>query len=174
MREVLIKVFKDLPGSSPAVASIINRATRPQPSQVTAIMDQKIQLSGYDTCRRVALEFMNSVVKSTPTTERDLERFETGKFSIIEGRKANHKTGLRTRNRGENSEVNYKRAPRSLLRNMIKGNAESDANRGPIRNPRNDALDVSRDYEIRVRMLKGLDLHLATKQRDFTARLMRQ
>ncbi|XP_020709672.2 uncharacterized protein LOC105688917 [Athalia rosae] len=243
MKEVLIKVFKDLPGSSPAVTSIINRATRPQPPQIRAIRDKRIQLSGYDTCRKVALEFMNTVVKSTPVTEEDFERFEMGTFSRIETKMADHKTGLTgnrgaDKNGGENS--NGRLPSNSVIngfRNYVKpgqlfsadtvpksarffngnnkrlGNysgqyplprfADGPSSSGePANNLNQRSIDgnrrdnsqgmqrpsrgslnfvdaernpiISRDYEIRVRMLKGLDLHLATKQRDFTARLMRQ
>lgn len=231
MKEVLIKVFKDLPGSSPAVTSIINRATRSQPPQIDLIRDKRVQLSGYDTCRRVALEFMNTVVKNTPLTERDFGRFEMGTYSKVETRMAEHKTGLTDR-RGENSKTssstnpvkvvprnymasgqvlpyggivqfaklqnslnNSNRIQRCKVRNSLsadenadninRGIAESSQSNGNERNysherrslinlPQAGREPLSRDYEIRIRMLKGLDLHLATKQRDFTARLMRQ
>ncbi|XP_046752929.1 uncharacterized protein LOC124416101 isoform X3 [Diprion similis] len=212
MKEVLMKVFKDLPGSSSSVASIINRATRPQPPELRQIRDKRVQLSGYDTCRRVALDFMNTVVKNTPITEGDYERFETGMFSMTEGKTAGRKTGL-TDNRGGQSTGNWrggnsgingrfshiqnpkccKQSTSTSIRRHERNVDKTSQNNGSSqtyqqgfpnstrsllnlslqRETDNESV-LSRDYQIRVRMLKGLDLHLANRQRDFTARLMRQ
>ncbi|XP_046409423.1 uncharacterized protein LOC124174372 isoform X5 [Neodiprion fabricii] len=212
MKEVLIKVFKDLPGSSSSVASVINRATRPQPPELRQIRDKRVQLSGYDTCRRVALDFMNTVVKNTPVTESDYERFEIGMFSMAEGRTAGRKIGL-TNNRGGQSTGNSKggnpeingRFSQVQNPSYCKQSASSSARRNErnvdqtsqnngngqtylrgfpnstgslvnlsLERETNNESVLSRDYQIRVRMLKGLDLHLANRQRDFTVRLMRQ
>lgn len=118
MRDVLTKVFKDLPGSSTAVPSIIQRATRKNPPELPKIRGKSIQLSGYDTCRKVALDFMKTSVKNSP--------------EVVE-------------------------IPREVKR--------------IDRTRRRDTL--SSEFEIRSRMLRGLDLHLAIKQRDYTYKLMK-
>lgn len=69
MKEVLIKVFKDLPGSPHSTASIIEKAMQPSDPRIRAIRGQSIQLAGYDTCRRVALDFMKHVVKFSTTAQ---------------------------------------------------------------------------------------------------------
>ncbi|KAK0175727.1 hypothetical protein PV327_009455 [Microctonus hyperodae] len=130
MREVLTKVFKDLPGSSSSVSSIIERATRPTPRELERIRAKSIQLSGYDTCRQVTLDFMKNVVKHTPKSDN-------------------------------NTSLNNQQAI------QIQGNNELLNNK----NRRRETM--STDYEIRMRMLKSLDLHLAVKQRDYTLKLMR-
>lgn len=122
MREVLTKVFKDLPGSSPSVSSIIERATRPPPAELERVRAKSIQLSGYDTCRRVTLDFMKNIVKHTPK-------------------------------------------PDDLRENLRRSRSLNN------RNKRRETICT--DYEIRSRMLKSLDLHLAVKQRDYTLKLMR-
>ncbi|KAG8039499.1 hypothetical protein G9C98_008142 [Cotesia typhae] len=123
MREVLTKVFKDLPGSSKSVTSIIERATKPLPAEYNRVRAKSIQLSGYDTCRRVAVDFMQNVVKQTP------------KYSITDN----------------NVIIN------DFSRQNGGGRCEM----------------LTNEYELRNRMLTGLDLHLAVKQRDYTMRLMR-
>ncbi|XP_015110847.1 uncharacterized protein LOC107037042 [Diachasma alloeum] len=117
MRDVLTRVFKDLPGSSASVPSIIERATRRNPPELNKVRGKSIQLSGYDACRKVALNFMKAAVKAVPQVDdrRDIRRID------------------RTRRR--------------------------------------DTL--SSEYEIRSRMLRGLDLHLAIKQRDYSYKLMK-
>ncbi|XP_063985158.1 uncharacterized protein LOC135166633 [Diachasmimorpha longicaudata] len=115
MRDVLTRVFKDLPGSSASVPSLIERATRRSPPELNKIREKSIQLSGYDTCRQVALDFMKTAVKTAPRPADRVRRID------------------RTRRR--------------------------------------DTL--SSEYEIRSRMLRGLDLHLAIKQRDYTYKLMK-
>uniref|UniRef100_A0A6V7K6J0 Uncharacterized protein n=1 Tax=Bracon brevicornis TaxID=1563983 RepID=A0A6V7K6J0_9HYME len=110
MKDVLTRVFKDLPGSSSSVTSIIERATRKPPPELPRVRAKSIQLSGYDTCRKVALDFM-----------------KTSMDNVVDDRQ-------QRRRRRET---------------------------------------VSSDYEIRARMLRGLDLHLAIKQRDYTYKLMR-
>ncbi|XP_024942480.1 uncharacterized protein LOC107269430 [Cephus cinctus] len=152
MKEVLTKVFKDLPGSSSTVDSVINRAIRPEPAQLEVVRGKSIQLSGYDMCRRVAVDFMRNVVKYTPRNREDAEKFHVGKYSRVATKMANRRTGLLVEQNAQN--VN--------LRQM-------DANSQDIQRE-----NLSTEYEVRIRMLKGLDLHLAVKQRDYTARLMRQ
>ncbi|KAF7995735.1 hypothetical protein HCN44_006842 [Aphidius gifuensis] len=119
MRQVLTKVFKDLPGSSADVSSIIEKSTRKKYGELNRVHSKSIQLTGYNTCRKIALDFMKTAVKNSPA----LEKFDKKMMK-------NHKS-----------------------------------------NWRRDTM--SSDHEIRSRMLRGLDLHLAIKQRDYTYNLMR-
>ncbi|XP_016844695.1 neuropeptide CCHamide-2 receptor [Nasonia vitripennis] len=113
MTEVLTKVFKDLPGSSKAVTTIIDSTSKPSAAQLKAIRNKRIQLSGFEVCRKVAVNFVKNA----------------GQFEPLE-------------------------------------TASGDVQRG---------YDVSpSEFEARKRMLGSLDLHLAAKQRDYTARLMRE
>ena len=142
MKEVVIKVFKDLPGPS-RFSSIIENVMKPRHPGLDAIRHKSIQLSGYDTCRKVAVNFMRNIVKYTPKVAINSSQFRSGTFSRADVRTASYRTGL--------------------IENGI--NCLESTNR------RRETL--SSDYEIRTRMLKSLDLHLAIKQRDYTARLMR-
>ncbi|XP_076635762.1 uncharacterized protein LOC143348912 [Colletes latitarsis] len=135
-KEVLRKVFENLPGTPDAVGTIIDRASRPRNSQLEAIHGKKIQLLGYDTCRRTAVEFMKNAVhemRKNASSKTIYPGFRLGIYSRNEPRMAQRKTGL--------------------LKNQKK--------------------EVGYDQEIRDRMLRSLDLHLASKQRDYTANLMR-
>ncbi|XP_034947676.1 uncharacterized protein [Chelonus insularis] len=123
MKKVLTKVFKDLPGSSSTITSAISRAIHPTPREYSRIRAKSIQLSGYDTCRKVAVDFMKNIVKYTPKYEKSTS---------------------------ENEEI-------------IQEIHHTNKRRGT----------VSTEYELRSRMLKSLDLHLAAKQRDYTLKLMR-
>lgn len=60
MTEVLTKVFKDLPGSSKAVTTIIDSTSKPSQAQLKAIRSKSIQLSGFETCRKVAADFVKN------------------------------------------------------------------------------------------------------------------
>lgn len=140
-KEVVIKVFKDLPGTSKSVNSMIENAIKARHPELDAIQSKSIQLSGYDTCRRVAVDFMKNVVKYTPKIENNTRSFHRAIYSDV-------KT------------VNYKR---EFIENRNSNQF--------ITNQRQET--ISSDYEIKSRMLKSLDLHLAIKQRDYTARLMR-
>ena len=141
-QEVLRKVFENLPGTPDSVGTIINRASKPKNSQLDAIHDKRIQLLGYDTCRRAAVDFMKNAVretrKDTPskTPQLNYPGFRLGTYSRNKPRIAHRRTGL------------------------LKGSHRKEAG-------------TSYDQEIRDRMLKSLDLHLANKQRDYTAKLMR-
>ncbi|XP_008560116.1 uncharacterized protein LOC103580217 [Microplitis demolitor] len=128
MREVLTNVFKDLPGSSKSMISVIERATKPQPSELNRVRDKSIQLSGYDTCRRVTVDFMRNVVKHTP-------KYVSNNDNITVNSSNHHN--------GNDNTINTRRET------------------------------LTNEYELRHRMLKGLDLHLAVKQRDYTLKLMR-
>lgn len=132
-KEVIRKVFEDLPGTPDTVGKIMERMTKPNNSQLDAIHGKRIQLLGYDTCRRTAIEFMKNAVRETrrdATTKSGFQSgFRMGTYSRNEPRMAHRRTGLRKS---------------SIC-----------------------------DQEIRDRMLRSLDLHLADKQRDYTAKLMR-
>ncbi|XP_053983749.1 uncharacterized protein LOC128879011 [Hylaeus volcanicus] len=141
-KEVLRKVFENLPGTPGAVDSIIDRASGPRNSQLEAIHGKKIQLLGYDTCRRTAVDFMKNAVyetrRSAPsrTPHSNHPGFRLGTYSRNEPRLAHRRTGLLKTSQRKEGGCLY-------------------------------------DEEIRDRMLRSLDLHLANKQRDYTAKLMR-
>lgn len=118
MRQVLTKVFKNLPGSSANVSSIIEKSTQTNYGNLNRVHSKSIQLSGYNTCRNIALDFMKTAVKNAPKLETFDEKIKK-------------------------NERNWRRET------------------------------MSSEYEIRSRMLRGLDLHLAIKQRDYTYNLMR-
>lgn len=149
-KEVILKVFKDLPGTSRSVNSMIENAIKAKHPELDAIQSKSIQLSGYDTCRRVAVDFMKNVVKYTPKVKNDAA-----------GHSIYSRDDIRTSS-SSSSSSHYRRG-RLLIEN---GNSSQLTT-----NQRQETL--SSDYEIRMRMLTGLDLHLAIKQRDYTARLMR-
>ncbi|XP_031845830.1 uncharacterized protein LOC116432722 [Nomia melanderi] len=139
-KEVLRKVFQNLPGTPNSVDRIINRSSRNP--QLDAIHGKRIQLMGYDTCRRAAVEFMKNAVRETrrdaspAMIQPNHSDFHLATYSRNEPRLAQCRTGL-------------------------------------LRSSRRRDAGSSYDREIRDRMLKSLDLHLATKQRDYTTRLMR-
>lgn len=131
-KEVIRKVFEELPGTPDTVGKIVERMTKPNNSQLDAIHGKRIQLLGYDTCRRTAIEFMKNAVREIrrdATTKSFQSGFRLGTYSRNEPRMAHRRTGLRKS---------------SIC-----------------------------DQEIHNRMLRSLDLHLANKQRDYTAKLMR-
>ncbi|XP_012142841.2 uncharacterized protein LOC105662727 [Megachile rotundata] len=136
-KEVLRKVFEDLPGTPESVQNIIDKVAKPRNSQLDAIYGKRIQLLGYDTCRRAAVDFMKHAVRETG---RDMPAnypgFRLGTYSRNEPRIAHRRTGL-------------------------------------LRGAHKKETGSSYDQEIRDRMLRSLDLHLANKQRDYTAKLMR-
>ncbi|XP_076285624.1 uncharacterized protein LOC143211659 [Lasioglossum baleicum] len=138
--EVLRKVFQNLPGTPNSVERLLERSSRPRNAQLEAIHGKRIQLLGYDTCRRTAVEFMKSAVR------------ETKRESSKTNPSANH-PGFRLATYSRN-EPRLAQCRTGLLRSSHK-------------------RDGGYDQEIRERMLKSLDLHLATKQRDYTAKLMR-
>lgn len=131
-KEVLTKVFRDLPGTPSSLTKIIDRETRWRNYRVDAVHNKRIQLLGFDTCRKIALEFMKTIIresrnKSSSLNTVDLDNFQRNESLHLEDR---------------------------ILTNDFR-KRESNA------------------QEIRVRMLRSLDLHLAAKQRDYTFKLMR-
>lgn len=132
-KEVVRKVFEELPGTPDTVGKIMERMTKPNNSQLDAIHGKRIQLLGYDTCRRTAIEFMKNAVHRETRRDASTRSFQSGfrlgTYSRNEPRLAHRRTGLRKS---------------SIC-----------------------------DQEIHDRMLRSLDLHLANKQRDYTAKLMR-
>lgn len=101
-----------------------------------AIRSKRIQLLGFDTCRRMTLDFMKTIVSESRNRCSSLETAGVDPFDL------------------------------PLLRNELlrsrNGILASD-----LRKRESNA------QEIRTRMLRSLDLHLAAKQRDYTAKLMR-
>jgi len=94
------------------------------------IHGKRIQLLGFDTCRRMALEFMKSVARES------------------RGESASRDAAL------EHLDLPL----RPLANGILAGDRRKrEANA----------------QETRARMLRSLDLHLAAKQRDYTAKLMR-
>nr|XP_033334005.1 uncharacterized protein LOC117224897 [Megalopta genalis] len=140
--EVLRKVFQNLPGTPNSVDRLLDRSAKPRNAQLDAIHGKRIQLLGYDTCRRAAVEYMKNAVR------------ETRKESSKTNPPSNH-PGFRLATYSRN-EPRIAQCRTGLLRSSHKREA-----------------GCSYDQEIRDRMLKSLDLHLASKQRDYTAKLMR-
>ncbi|XP_067209105.1 uncharacterized protein [Linepithema humile] len=132
-KEILVKVFQDLPGTSSSVAKIVDREMRCK-NRMNAIHSSRIQLLGFDTCRRMALEFMKTIMRESRNRSSSLN---TAKFNDLSF---------------QQNELLYSR-DRILASDLRK--RESNV------------------QEIRTRMLRSLDLHLAVKQRDYTAKLMR-
>ena len=137
MKEVLIKIFKELPGTSKAVTAIIDSTSKPSVAQLEAIRSKKIQLSGFEVCRKVAVNFVKNIVQLTP-------------FETVSDEVWNH---LLLTNR-------------LLQANKIFGNTKHLVQRRCEANPM--------EFEAGKQILGSLDLHLAAKQRDYTARLMRE
>nr|XP_033182821.1 uncharacterized protein LOC117153170 [Bombus vancouverensis nearcticus] len=135
--EILRKVFENLPGTPDSVETIMNRVTNSKLNkpQLDAIHGKRIQLLGYDTCRRATVGFMKNVLRETKwdvnskSSQSNYSGFRLGIYSRNEPRVAHCRTGL------------WKSTS-------------------------------SHDQEIQDRMLRSLDLHLASKQRDYTAKLM--
>lgn len=131
-KEVFAKVFQDLPGTSNLVAKIIDREALWKTRHMNAIRNKRIQLLGFDTCRRMTLEFMKTVARETRDRSPTLE---IGHYDLPRGKSLHSRDGISASDLRESSAVNAQ--------------------------------------EIRTRMLKSLDLHLATKQKNYTAKLMR-
>ncbi|XP_071569422.1 uncharacterized protein [Temnothorax nylanderi] len=131
-KEILSKVFQDLPGTPNSLAKIIDRETRWRNHRMDAVHSKRIQLLGFDTCRRMALEFMKTIMQES--------RNKSSSLNTI---------GLDNLQRNEPLHSEGK----ILASDFHK--RESNA------------------QEIRARMLRSLDLHLAAKQRDYTSKLMR-
>lgn len=130
-KEIFTKVFQDLPGTPSSLAKIIDREARWRNHRMDAIHGKRIQLLGFDTCRRMALEFMKTIMQES-RNKSSLNTVELDDFQ---------------RNESLHSE-------NGILANNFR-KRESNA------------------QEIRARMLRSLDLHLAAKQRDYTSKLMR-
>lgn len=64
MKEVLTKVFKDIPDTSKTVANIIDSTSKPTPAQLRAIRNKRYQLSGFEVCRKIATRFVKNIVRS--------------------------------------------------------------------------------------------------------------
>ncbi|XP_020293882.1 uncharacterized protein LOC109859753 [Pseudomyrmex gracilis] len=129
-KQIVTKVFRDLPGTSNLFA-IIDRETLWN-RRIDALHSKRIQLLGFDTCRRLALDFMKNVVHESRNRSSSLDRAEFDRFP-------------------ENR--SYSRDDEILANDLRKRESKAQ--------------------EIRARMLKSLDLHLAVKQRDYTVKLMR-
>ncbi|XP_011635842.2 uncharacterized protein LOC105426357 [Pogonomyrmex barbatus] len=131
-KEILTKVFQDLPGTPNSLAKTIDRETRWRNYRMDVMQSKRIQLLGFDTCRRMALEFMKTIVRESQNRSSSLNTVELDNFQQNES--------LHSRGGIQASDLRKR---------------ESNA------------------QEIRARMLRSLDLHLAAKQRDYTSKLMR-
>lgn len=131
MKEIFAKVFQDLPGTPSSIAKIIDGGMHWMNPRTDAIHSKRIQLLGFDTCRRMALEFMKTIVRESRNRSPSLDTTKSDDLMLQ-----------------QNELLSRDGILRSDLRKR-----ESNA-------------------ETRVRMLRSLDLHLAAKQRDYTAKLM--
>jgi len=131
-KEILTKVFQDLPGTPSSLARIIDRETRWRNHRMDVIHSKKIQLLGFDTCRKMALEFMRTIMRESRNRSFSLNTVELDDFQ------------------------------NESLRNSKDRIQANDF-----------CTRESNAPEIRARMLKSLDLHLAAKQRDYTSKLMK-
>ncbi|KAG5318350.1 CCH2R protein, partial [Acromyrmex heyeri] len=80
-KEILTKVFHDLPGTPSSLAKIIDRGTRWKNHRIDAIHNKRIQLLGFDTCRRMALEFMRTIIRESRNKSCSLNTIELDNFS---------------------------------------------------------------------------------------------
>ncbi|KAG5331049.1 CCH2R protein, partial [Acromyrmex charruanus] len=80
-KEILTKVFHDLPGTPSSLAKIIDRGTRWKNHRIDAIHSKRIQLLGFDTCRRMALEFMRTIIRESRNKSCSLNTIELDNFS---------------------------------------------------------------------------------------------
>ncbi|XP_018356235.1 PREDICTED: LOW QUALITY PROTEIN: neuropeptide CCHamide-2 receptor-like [Trachymyrmex septentrionalis] len=80
-KEILTKVFHDLPGTPSSLAKIIDRGTRWKNHRIDAIHSKRIQLLGFDTCRRMALEFMRTIIQESRDKSCSLNMIELDNFS---------------------------------------------------------------------------------------------
>lgn len=131
MKEIFAKVFQDLPGTPSSIAKIIDGGTHWRNPRMDAIHSKRIQLLGFDTCRRMALEFMKTIVQESRNRSPSLDTTKSDDLTFQQNE--------------------------SLSRDGI---LESDLRKREL------------NAETRARMLRSLDLHLAAKQRDYTAKLM--
>lgn len=131
MKEIIAKVFQDLPGTSSSIAKIIDGGPYRRNPRTDAIYSKRVQLLGFDTCRRMALEFMKSIARESRNSSASLDTAEPDDLTFQQNE-------------------SYSRD--GILPNDLR-KRESNA-------------------ETRARMLRSLDLHLASKQRDYTAKLM--
>lgn len=80
-KEILTKVFHDLPGTPSSLAKIIDGGTRWKNHRIDAIHSKRIQLLGFDTCRRMALEFMRTIMRESRNKSCSLNTIELDNFS---------------------------------------------------------------------------------------------
>ncbi|KYN30092.1 Neuromedin-B receptor [Trachymyrmex cornetzi] len=80
-KEILTKVFHDLPGTPSSLAKIIDRETRWKNHRIDAIHSKRIQLLGFDTCRRMALEFMGTIIRESRNKSCSLNMIGLDNFS---------------------------------------------------------------------------------------------
>ncbi|KAG5318075.1 CCH2R protein, partial [Pseudoatta argentina] len=80
-KEILTKVFHNLPGTPSSLAKIIDRGTRWKNHRIDAIHSKRIQLLGFDTCRRMALEFMRTIIRESRNKSCSLNTIELDNFS---------------------------------------------------------------------------------------------
>lgn len=98
--EVLRKVFQNLPGTPNSMKRLLERSSTPRNAQLAAIEEKRVQLLGYDTCRRAAVEFMRSAVRETKKESSKTNPsanhlgFGLATYSRNESRLAQCKTGL--------------------------------------------------------------------------------
>ncbi|EZA57359.1 Neuromedin-B receptor [Ooceraea biroi] len=135
-KEILAKVFQDLPGASSSIAKIMDNETRWETHRMNVIHSKRIQLLGFDTCRRMALDFMKNIVRESRNRSASLDTVEPEYLDLPFQRNEPLPS-----------------ADENLASDLRKRETNAE--------------------ETRARMLKSLDLHLATKQRDYTAKLMR-
>ncbi|KAM0727462.1 hypothetical protein ACS0PU_006794 [Formica fusca] len=131
MKEIFAKVFQDLPGTPSSIDKIIDGGTHWRNPRTDAIHSKRIQLLGFDTCRRMALEFMKTIVRESRNRSPSLE--------------------------AKADDLAFQQNESLYSRDEILAN---------------DLRKRESNAEIRARMLRSLDLHLAAKQRDYTAKLM--
>lgn len=77
-KEVVRKVFEELPGTPDTVGKIMERMTKPNNSQLDAIHGKRIQLLGYDTCRRTAIELSIMLCIAKLDAMHQQDRFNQG------------------------------------------------------------------------------------------------
>ncbi|KYN04928.1 Neuromedin-B receptor [Cyphomyrmex costatus] len=80
-KEILTKVFHDLPGTPNSLGKIIDKGTHWKNHRMDAIHSKRIQLLGFDTCRRMALEFMRTVIRESRNKSSSLNTIELDNFS---------------------------------------------------------------------------------------------
>lgn len=73
-------MFQDLPGTANSLAKITDRETRWRNHQMDANHNKRIQLLGFDTCRRMALEFMKTIMQESRNRFSSLNTVELDNF----------------------------------------------------------------------------------------------